>query len=722
MSTAQQPLGLAIKLPFATADEFITKYGANLSRGGMYLRTKQLKPPGTPVTLDLKLQTGERVIYASAVVVYVTGFKAGEGVPGMGLRFTTVDEATKGFLEAVVKAHPHASSDEPPVPAGVGKPDYSPAAVAPSLAPPPLVSHPAPPPPPAAARLVVEGANSSGQVSAPPFEVPKEPPKRSGPIIGIDLGTTNSCAAFVRNGKPAVLASREGYNTVPSIIALNARGKLVVGHPAKGQMLTNPKMTVYGSKRLVGRPFNSSTVQDIKDRFFYEIVEDPETGTAAVKLGDRSYSLQQVSAMVLKEVKEVAQIQLGEPISRAVITVPAYYNELQRQAVRQAGRLAGMYVERIVNEPTAAAIAFGFGRKLSQRILIYDLGGGTFDASVLELHDTVYEVLSTGGDTFLGGLDFDNAIVSHLLAEFEKKTGTKFDGDRVAMQRITDSAERAKCQLSERAEVRVHVPFVMMIDGKPLDLDVNLTRDKLIALTEGLVERTLDVCRDVLAAKNLKPSDIAEIVMVGGQSRFPLVHDRIEAFFKKAPSRNVHPDEAVALGAALLAYSLSQDKEGVVLIDVLPMGIGVGIAGGRIKTVVDKNTPLPVQKTYNLITTRDGQKELEITVYQGESQNVADSERLGTVKLSGLTPAPRGATKVTVTFELNAECILKVSARDDKSGHEVTAVMSTKDTPEAAKKRLEETEASYPPLTTAEVPAVKTGGLMAWFKRLWKRG
>ncbi|WP_244238653.1 Hsp70 family protein, partial [Corallococcus terminator] len=533
-------------------------------------------------------------------------------------------------------------------------------------------------------------------VTAEALELNTAEPPRTGPVIGIDLGTTNSCAAFVRGNKPGVLPSREGHNTVPSILAFNQRGKLVVGHPAKGQMLTNPRQTVYGAKRLVGRPYASPIVGQIKDRFHYEIAAG-QAGEAAVRLGDRIYSLQQISALILREVREVAQNQLGQPISRAVITVPAYYNDNQRQAVREAGKLAGLYVERILNEPTAAALAYGFGRKLNQRVLVYDLGGGTFDASVLELHDTVYEVISTGGDTFLGGIDFDNAIVEYLLEEFRQQTGRTFQGDRVALQRINDAAERAKCALSERSEMRVHVAFVTMIDNKPYDLDVTLTRQKLIALTEKLVDRTVQVCDEVLQAKGLKPQDIDEVILVGGQSRFPLVHEKITKFFGKPPSKGVHPDEAVALGAALLAHSLGQ-LEGVVLIDVLPMAIGVGLPGGRFKPVLERNVSLPASKVYTLSTHRDEQTELELSVFQGDSERAPDNEYLGTLRLAGLPKRPRGAVQVTVTFEVSNESLLKVIAREATTGREVVSTFTTRDTPEAVKARLAQAEPESAPV------------------------
>ena len=777
--SSQGAVGLVVKLPFATPEEFLARYGANITRGGIYLRSKAVKPPGTPVTLDLRLSDGTRVIHATAKVHFVTG-QTGSGIPGMGLRFLVVDPQTQRFLESMVAALPHAQSIEPPIPHGVGEAQYGPdgpgvpmaspqLAVIPNLsgspaapsavqaAPPALkriahqvpasavaaqTSSPAPKAPlapeparpstpesPAAPNVLRPTVSGAGPViKAPPFETPTEDPKREGPIIGIDLGTTNSCAAFVRNGKPTVLASREGHNTVPSIIALNARGRLVVGHPAKGQMLTNPRLTVYGSKRLVGRAWDSPIVQQAKERFHYEIAPG-EFGEAAVKLGDRVYSLQQISAMILREVRDVAQNQLGQPISRAVITVPAYYNDNQRQAVREAGRLAGLHVERIVNEPTAAALAFGYGRHIEQRILLYDLGGGTFDASILELSGNVYEVISTGGDTFLGGIDFDTVVVNWLLADFERKNGRKFEGDRVAMQRIYDAAERAKCAVSERSEIRIHVPFVTMIDNQPLDLDVVLTREKLIELTAELVERTLQVCDDVLKAKGLTPDKIDEVILVGGQSRFPLVHDRITQFFGKTPSRSVHPDEAVALGAALLAYSLGQ-LDGVVLIDVLPMAIGVGLPGGRFKPILERNTALPTRKTHHILTSRDNQETLEVTVFQGDSVRAQENEYLGTLKLSGLPKGPRGTVGITITFELSNEALLKVTAREDKSGREVISTFSTRDTPDAVKARLEqESEAQHEesgsnlpagvPSPEAIAATSSGGGFIGWLKRLF---
>jgi len=737
----QVAVGLAVKLPFPTRDEFIAKYGANLSRAGIYLRARTVKAPGTPIALELKLANGEKLLCGSAVVDFVTG-QGGQGVVGMGLRFKELDAASTAFLDSVVAALPQGNLADPPLPAGVGPADKTVPAVTPLDASAPKLASAPPAPAPANGAGGKPGAPPAPVISAPPFDPPTEEPKKTGPIIGIDLGTTNSCAAIVRNNKPTVLYSREGYNTVPSIIALNSRGKMVVGHPAKGQMLTNPRLTVYGAKRLVGRQFESPLVQEIKDKFHYEIAPGPD-GEAAVQLGDRVYSLQQISALILREVREIAQNQLGQQVSRAVITVPAYYNDNQRQAVREAGRLAGLNVERILNEPTAAALAYGYGRRLTQRILVYDLGGGTFDASVLELNDNVYEVISTGGDTFLGGIDFDNALVTYLLGEFKAKNGREMPVDRVAMQRITDAAERAKCSLSERTEVRIHVPFVTMIDNQPFDLDVMLTREKLVELTGELVERTITVCAEVLKAKNLTPKDIDDVILVGGQSRFPLVHEKVTKFFNKLPSKGVHADEAVAMGAALLANSLGQ-MDGVVLIDVLPMAIGIGLPGGRFKAILERNTALPATKRYSISTSRDDQSEVELSIFQGDNVAAQQNEYLGTLKLGGLPKAPRGAVQIEVTFEVSNECLLQVTAKESGTGKAVSSVFSTRDTPEAVKARLEQQGAPSPaPPAGASVPngqsrhagapvgvassaavavaAQQSGGFFGWVRRLFGR-
>jgi molecular chaperone DnaK len=704
---ARTPVGLAVRLSYGSVDEFVERFAVNVSRGGVFIRSRDPKPPGTVLAFELRLSGGEAAIRGRGVVRWIQAEDRAAHpprAPGMGVQFLGLDEGSRALVERMVALKERrgvAPGVVAPAPIAA-RPDGMPA---PTRAPTPII--PAPPPrddgtptprtltlarPPAQADLaaphrVEQLATGSAHldVGLPARPCPIARPSRA--IIGIDLGTTNSCAAIVKDGRPYVIPSREGYNTVPSVVALNGRNRLVVGHLAKAQLLVNPKATVYGAKRLVGRAFDTDIVQEIREKFAYEIVADAD-GLAAVRLGPETLTLEQISALVLREVKEVAQNHLGEEVNRAVITVPAYYNERQRAAVRNAGALAGLQVERILNEPTAAAIAYAYGRHVNQRVLVYDLGGGTFDASVLELSDNVYEVVSTGGDTFLGGVDFDSRILARLLEAYAECAGEPFSGDRVALSRLVDAAERAKCALSARSEFGVHLPFLAMRDGKPVGLETSLTRDEIVSLVAPLVDRTLDVCREVLQAKGLGTKDIDEVLVVGGQSRMPLVHEKVAGFFGRPPSHSVHPDEAVAIGAALLAHSLGS-AEGVVLIDVLPMSIGIGMPGGRVKTIIERNTPLPSRKQYALATTRDGQTEFELVVVQGESALLAECEYLGTLKLAGLPPGPRGMVKIAVTFELGEECLLTVTARELNSGRRVQAVMSAKEGASAARRKLE---------------------------------
>jgi molecular chaperone DnaK len=681
---------LAVRLAFGTLDEFVERYALNVSRGGIFVRSRDPHPVGTPVTFDVQLATGDKVVRGRGVVVRTTGPSApGEArsEPGMGIRFTELDDESRALVELVVSTQPGAGQgSEPPGPPGVdAEPGVDPVALEPpgpagvdpvALEPPGPEAKPAPGP--------AEQAGSRVARRAPPR------------VVGIDLGTTNSCVAVADGEGARVLASREGWSTIPSVVAFDSHGRLLVGHPARAQMVVNPRNTVYGSKRLVGRPFQSPTVQACRDRFHYEIVEGRH-GEAAVRFAGREFSLVQISAFILAEVRRVASEALSEEVSRAVVTVPSYYNDHQRQAVREAGDLAGLRIDRIVNEPTAAALAYGYGRGLKQRVLVYDLGGGTFDASVVDIEGEVYEVLSTGGDTFLGGMDFDSQLIDHVVYRFLGEHGFAPPSDRSVWQRIRDAAEEAKVALSSLPVAVVHVPYLCQDpSGRDVDLHVEVTREDLEALTARLVERTVEVCRETLAAKGLARQDLEEVLLVGGQSRMPLVWRRIREEIRREPTPGVNPDEAVAVGAALLADSQNR-IDSVVLIDVLPMGIGVGLPGGRMVTVIARNTRLPVRKTYELSTVRDGQTELELAVFQGDSPRLSECEYLGTLRVAGLPPAPRGGVKVAVEFALGAEGILAVTARDLATGRVTEALFGTRESPQRLREKLQIPEPQAPP-------------------------
>ena len=494
-------------------------------------------------------------------------------------------------------------------------------------------------------------------------------------MLGIDLGTTNTCVAYVRNKVARVVPSDKGSLILPSVVAMSEKGDLLVGNVAKDQMVVNPRNTIYGAKRLIGRQYNSKVVQDIKHYFSYEIVEGPN-GEAAVVLAGKVYSLPQISAFVLQHCKRVAEATLGQEITEAIISVPAYYNDNQRNAVKEAGLLAGFNVKRIVNEPTAAALAYGLNRGFDHKVLVYDLGGGTFDVSVLQLHGNVMEVLATGGDTFLGGVDFDNRIIDFVLEEFRNQTKIDLTQSPIAMQRIKNGAEAAKIDLSLLSNVVIELPYVSERKGKPVDLRIPISRERINALVMDLVDKSFQIVERVLGEKNLNRGDIQEVLLVGGQTRMPLVQGKAHQFFGKPPRKGVHPDESVALGAALLAESM-QEIDSVTLVDALSMPIGFAMPGGRFRKVIEKNTQIPSKSSFRLPPARDG-RGLELDIFQGDSDRIIDNEYLGTLKFPAEVAGQR------VNFVLDEECLLHVTI-ESASGEMRELTLATKDTPEALK-------------------------------------
>ena len=497
------------------------------------------------------------------------------------------------------------------------------------------------------------------------------------PIIGIDLGTTNSCAAIVEDaasGTPQVklIPYKGGDYTVPSIFAIDEKGTELIGFEAKRQWQLNPRNTIYGAKRLVGRSFESEVVESMRKVVAYS-VRPGKNNDVVIDVGKKEFTMQEVSARILNKIRDVASKHLGLPVKRAVVTVPAYFNDRQRQTVKDAGKLIDLEVVRIINEPTAAALAFGVGKKLNETVVVFDLGGGTFDVSIIEIRDRVFEVKSTGGDIFLGGLDFDNALIHHVLAEFAGKTGLDLSTDPVAMQRIKDLAERTKCDLSTREEVTFNIPFITMTsEGQPLNIEMKITRKTLEKLTNHLVDRTLQMTARVLVDSGLSTRDIGEVMLVGGQTRMPIVQERLTKFFGKPPSKGVHPDEAVAIGAAIYGHSLEDTSNlRIQLLDVIPMAIGLEKAGGDFHVVFPRNAAIPNAKQLMATTSFDQQTELAMRIYQGDGAQVAKNDLLGEFTFSGIRPDKVGTVQVEITFDVNIEGILTMHSRDPATGREM---------------------------------------------------
>jgi len=489
-------------------------------------------------------------------------------------------------------------------------------------------------------------------------------------VIGIDLGTTNSCVAVMEGGKPRVLENAEGANTTPSIVAFTDDGERLVGLPAKRQGVTNPTGTLFAIKRLIGRRFDDPMVEKDKKLVPYKIVQG-QNGDAWVEIDGKTYSPQQVSAFILQKMKETAEAKLGEPVTQAVITVPAYFNDAQRQATKDAGRIAGLEVLRIINEPTAAALAYGLDKKKEARtIAVYDLGGGTFDISVLEIGDGVFEVKSTNGDTFLGGEDFDMKLVSYLADEFKKSNGIDLRSDKLALQRLKEAAEKAKIELSSSAQTEINLPFITADASGPKHLTMKLTRAKLESLVDELIAKTKGPCLQAIKDAGLKAAEIDEVVLVGGMTRMPKVQQTVKEIFGKEPHKGVNPDEVVAVGAAIQAGVLKGEVKDVLLLDVTPLSLGIETLGGVFTRLIDRNTTIPTKKSQVFSTAEDGQTAVTIRVSQGEREMAADNKLLGQFDLVGLPPAPRGVPQVEVTFDIDANGIVHVSAKDKATGKE----------------------------------------------------
>jgi len=488
-------------------------------------------------------------------------------------------------------------------------------------------------------------------------------------ILGIDLGTTNSAMAVIEAGEPTIIENAEGNRTTPSIVAISKKGERLVGQIAKRQAVTNPQNTIYGIKRFMGHNYSDAAVQKDKEVVPYEVHEGSDKGVQ-VTMGEKQYRPEEVSAMILSKLKADAEAKLGETITEAVITVPAYFNDAQRKATQDAGKIAGLEVKRIINEPTAAALSYGFNQKKDEKIVVYDFGGGTFDVTVLEVGDDVVEVQATDGDAHMGGRDIDQQIVRHLIEEFKKEEGIDLSKDPLALQRLDDEAEKAKKELSSSGETEINIPFIANVDGAPKNLLITLTRAKLEELAGEYIDRSIEITKRALEASGLKKEEIDEIVLVGGQTRMPKIVETVKELFGKEPNKSINPDEVVALGAAIQAGIFQGDVQDITLVDVIPLSLSIETMGGVATKLIEKNTHIPTKKSQVFSTAADNQTSTEIHITQGERPMAADNKSLGKFVLDGIPPAPRGVPQVEVTFDVDSNGVLNVTAQDKSTGKE----------------------------------------------------
>lgn len=514
-------------------------------------------------------------------------------------------------------------------------------------------------------------------------------------VIGIDLGTTNCCVSVLEAGTVQIISNKEGGRTTPSVVGFTDKDERLVGQIAKRQAVTNPANTLYAVKRLIGRKYHSPEVEKMRSTVPFEIVEAPN-GDAHIKVLDRVYSPPEISAIVLQRLKAAAEEFLGDKISEAIITVPAYFDDMQRQATRDAGKIAGLEVERIINEPTAAALAYGFGKNKNEKVAVYDLGGGTFDVSILEINEGVFEVLSTSGNTFLGGEDFDQRIIDWLLETFKAESGIDLKDDRLALQRLKEGAERAKCELSSVSETNISLPFIAADQTGPKHVNSTLTREKFEELVADLVESSVEPCQKALWDAKLKPDDIDKVILVGGQTRSPIIARTVTELFGKEPSSEINPDEVVAMGAAIQGGVLTGDVKDIVLLDVLPLSLGLETRGGLFVKLINRNATIPLRNTMTFTTVVDNQQSVEIHILQGEREVASGNRSLNKFELVGIPPAPRGVPQIDVTFEIDANGIVNVSAQDKMTGLEqaMTITPSSGLAPDEIERLISEAETS----------------------------